>query len=168
MSNEKVTDMLHLLRMEYDDGNQFIRSLVGTVTTVRGWTITLSLAVLGLAPNRAVWQRGLLAIGVVCLFAIVDIYDSWLYTQVLSRVQAIDRIFGLYYRALARGEDDPKVTEEFEIELVAYKFGLMSSLPRFAFRRIGETRPLTVIVLLYGSLALISLVYTFLPTLRDL
>jgi len=53
----------------------------------------------------------------------MDGYHSWLYAQLLRHAVTVERVLASYYDSLARGEDDPKVRENFEVAIYAHEFG---------------------------------------------
>lgn len=72
-------EMMRLVERDYDQASDFIRSIAGTISTTRGWSVTVWLAVLGVAISQSSAALAALA-GVVLLpFLLLDLYYSWLY-----------------------------------------------------------------------------------------
>ncbi len=150
-------ELIRLLEVDYKNTNEFIKGVVATSATIRGWSITLVLALLGLAFDRHLWQVAALTAAFVMMLALIDAYHSWLYSQGLNHARFIERILSLYYVSMSRGRDDPEAVEEFETELEVYRFGLTSNLVRFRWSSLGQARPRLVLGILYSVLLLASL-----------
>ncbi len=160
ISNAAHEELIRLVELDREGTGKFIESIVGTGTTVRGWTITLVLALLGLAFDRRLWELGVLAGFVVVAFGFVDVYHSWLYSQALRHARSIDRVLQLYYVSLARGKDDPDAVEEFEVELEAYRFGLAANLVPFRFSSVLSVRPRFVLATIHLTLLVAAVLTT--------
>ncbi len=158
MPNLGKRELVRLLEIDYKNTNEFIKGVVATSVTIRGWSITLVLALLGVAFDRHLWQVAALTAVFAMMFALMDAYHSWLYSQGLNHAGFIERILGLYYVSMSRGRDDPEAVEEFETELEVYRFGLTSNLVRFRWLSLGQARPRLMLGILYSVLLLASLV----------
>ncbi len=150
-------ELLRLLEMDYDRTNKFIEGVLSTIVTIRGWAITISLALLGVGFDRDLSQAALLAVVVTLLFAALDAYHSWLYTQAIDHTRSIEAILARYYASLVRGHIDADATEDFAVKLETHRFGLSANLSRFGWSKIGSLRP-RFMVFLYIALLLVAAV----------
>jgi hypothetical protein len=148
-SDDPRAELVRLLELDYERTNKFIEGVLATSVTIRGWAITISLALVGVGFDRHLWEAGLLAIFVLTTFAMLDAYHSWLYSQALTHSRSIERTLSLYYTSLGRGRIDEAAVEDFEVALEAHAFGLTSNLARFNFRSALRIRSLFVPTVLY-------------------
>jgi DNA-binding transcriptional LysR family regulator len=115
-------------------------------------------ALIGLTFQIHKWQIAALAVVVTLLIAFIDCYHSWLYAQLLRHAISVEQVLGLYYVALARGEEDPQAQEDFEVALLAHSFGRFSGIRAFRLRDLRNTRPRVVIRVLYSTLLIAAIV----------
>lgn len=162
MTSDETKEQVRLIELDYDRTNKFIESIVGSGYTIRGWAITLSLALLGVAFDRNLWQACILAGVVTVTFALIDAYYSWLYSQALRHAAGIERVLQTYYVMLGRGTIDSEAQKDFQVEIEVHKFGLLGSLTRFRMSSVRDARPAFVLAVLYGTLLIVSTVSTLL------
>jgi hypothetical protein len=155
---ERYKELVRLLEEDAERTSKFVESIVGTGFTIRGWAITVSLAIVGIAFDRDLWELAILGLVIVLLFAFMDGYHTWLYTQALKHGRAIDHILGLHYATLTRGVDDPSVKEEFQVEVEVHKFGLSSNLERFRWASLRRVRPRFIMGVMYIILGFVAIV----------
>lgn len=140
------------MERDYDQTGEFIRSLVGTISTMRGWAVTVWLALLGVAVQQE--RSGLAVLASVALvpFGLLDAYHSWLYGQALRHARGLERLSADYYRAVERGEDDEELLLDFETGMAAHRFGLYSHFRRFSLPELRTARPRLVFQWFYPGL----------------
>lgn len=153
-ANER--ERVRLVEIDYDNTNDFIKSLLTTSSTSRGVGITIWLALLGFAVQQGVWELAGLAVVVAVVFWYVDGYHGWLYAEAAKHARATEKVTSRYYDALSRGEDSQKVMLDFREELRFHRFGLFMNLRSFRARDIMEARPRLFYAILYPSLVLIA------------
>ena len=91
--------------------------------------------------------------------ALIDGYHSWLYANIRKHAQNIERVLGLYYASLARGDDDPEAYRDFEVAIQAHQFGRFAEIQkRFSLGALWEARPRIILLGLYGTLVACALV----------
>lgn len=129
---DRDQELIELVERDYAHTGEFIRSVVGTSATVRGWAVTIWLALIGFAFDRPLGELAILAAIVVVAFAIIDAYHARLYVQALAHAARLERVVAAYYSALTLAEDDPDALDDFHDELDAFRPGLYGS-----FRRLG-------------------------------
>ncbi len=151
MTPDELKAALQLLEADYERTTKFIEGVVATGATIRGWIITLTVALVGVAFERHLWQMGVVAIVLVVMFGLVDAYHAWLYASALRHASHIEKTLGLYYASLA-SDGDPDVRLAFDVELRLHRFGPFSNLRRFGLRSLLDVRPRFVIVTLYLTL----------------
>jgi hypothetical protein len=150
-------ELLRLLELDYASTAKLTEGLVGGGLTIRGWAITLTSALVGLAFQAHLRPLALLAVAVVLLFGLADAYHSWLYSRVMAHAESIENTMRTYYSSLARGDDDPVAEREFEIALLAHSFGRFAEARRFSLASLAEIRPKLVFVVMYLTLLVCAL-----------
>jgi hypothetical protein len=166
MTPEELTAALHLLEVDYERTTKFIEGVVATGATIRGWTITLTVALLGVAFERHLWEMGVVAIVLIVMFGFVDGYHSWLYAEALSHAGHVEKTLGLYYAGLA-SDGDPDAQFAFDVELRVHRFGPFSNFKRFRLVDLKTVRPRFVLVTLYATLLIIAAAGTVLVAARN-
>jgi hypothetical protein len=167
MIDERRAELIRLLERDYDQTSEFIRSIVGTTSTTRGWAVTVWLAVLGFAVQQSKWALALLGSFILAPFALLDAYHSWLYGQALHHARAIEKISAAYYRAVESGEDDEDLWPDLDVELASHRFGLYSHFRRFALPEVASSRPQLVFRYFYPGLLVAGLLAALLIALFD-
>lgn len=153
MKDLEQKEMLRVVELDYEKTIKLVEGIVATSFTIRGWGVALSSALSGWTFQTQFWQIAVLAVVVTLLIAFMDGYHSWLYAKTLQHAQALERVLGLYYAALARGEDDPAARREFEVAILAHQFGRFAEIQKkFGLRAFREARPRIILVVLYGTL----------------
>jgi hypothetical protein len=149
---ERRAELIRLLERDYDQTGEFIRSVVGTTSTTRGWAVTAWLAVLGFAIQQSEAALALLGSFILIPFALLDAYHSWLYGQALRHARSIEDLSAAYYRAVESGEDDEELWPDLDADLAAHRFGLYSQFRRFHLPEIKAARPRLVFQYFYPGL----------------
>jgi hypothetical protein len=162
MKDADRTELIRLLELDYEKTTKLIEGVVGTNFTIRGWGIALISALLGFTFQTQRWEIAVLAMVVTFLIAVMDGYHSWLYAKLLQQAQNVERVLGLHYSALSRGEDDPAARREFEIAILAHRFGRFAEIQKFGFKSFGTIRPRVVFLSLYGTLFAAAILSFFL------
>jgi uncharacterized membrane protein len=156
MSNEmgsaRIAELLRLVERDYDQTSEFIRSIVGTISTTRGWAVTVWLAVLGVAINQSSPPLAIFAGLLLLPFALLDAYHSWLYSEALKHARSIEKLSAAYYSAIEMGEDDEDLVLDFEGMIGSHRFGLYRNFRRFQMPEIKRARPTLVFRLFYPGL----------------
>jgi hypothetical protein len=152
MSDARTTELVRLIERESDQASEFIRSVVGTTSTMRGWSVTAWLAVLGVAIDKGSAGLALLAGFVVLPFALLDLYHSWLYSEALNHVRALEKVSAAYFSMVELGEDDEDLELDFEAKVGAFKFGLYRNFKKFQLSEVRRARPGLVFRLFYPGL----------------
>jgi hypothetical protein len=150
--DERVVELVRLLERDYDQTGEFIRSLVGTVATTRGWAVTVWLALLGVAIQEDSPALAVLAGFVLVPFGLLDAYHSWLYSQALRHARGLEQLSADYYRAVERGNEDEELELDFEAGMAAHRFGLYSHFRRFSLPELRAARPRLVFQWFYPGL----------------
>lgn len=150
--DERTAELVRLLERDYDQTSEFIRSLVGTISTTRGWAVTVWLALLGVAVQQDCPGLAVLASVALIPFGLLDAYHSWLYSQALRHARALEQLSADYYRALERGDDDEELVLDFETGMAAHRFGLYSHFRRFSLPELRTARPRLVFQWFYPGL----------------
>jgi hypothetical protein len=154
LSDQRTEEMVRLVERDYDQTSQFIRSVVSTISTMRGWAVTVWLALLGVAVESATPGLAALA-GIVLLpFGLIDAYHSWLYSEALKHARALERLSAAHFSAVEMGEDDEELVFDFEAMLGSYKFGLYRNFRRFQLPELRAARPQLVFRFFYPGLLL--------------
>jgi hypothetical protein len=159
MTNDpRIAELVRLVERDYDQTAEFIRSVVGTTSTTRGWAVTVWLALIGIAIDHDSVGLALLAAFVLLPFCLLDAYHSWLYGEALKHARALERLSSSYYEAVEGGEDDEELVFDFEATLGSHHFGLYHNFQRFQLPEIRAARPQLVFHYFYPGLLLASLV----------
>ncbi len=160
LADERTAELIRLLERDYDQTGEFIRSLVGTISTTRGWAVTVWLALLGVAIQQE--SPFLAALGTVAIFpfALLDAYHSWLYGQALGHARALERISSDYYRAVERGDHDEELVLDFETSMASHRLGFYSEFRRFSLPELRTARPRLVFEWFYPLLVVTAIVIT--------
>lgn len=148
--------LLSLVTRDYDQTAEFIRSIVGTSATTRGWAVTVWLAVLGVGIQQNNWGLALLAAVAMAPFVVLDSYQSWLYGRALRHARALEKLEALSYVVIESGEDDPDLLDDLDTELAANRFGLYRSFKRFSVKELLAARPVLVFRVFYPGLAIVA------------
>ncbi len=167
MKDTDRPELIRVLELDYEKTTQLIEGIVGTSFTIRGWGITLVAALVGLTFQAQLWEIAVLAVVVILLIALVDGYHSWLYGRILRHATNIERVLGLYYVSLARGDDDPEAHRAFEVAILAYQFGRFAEIREFGLKTLlRDALSRWTFVALYATLlicALVSLALVLFP-----
>lgn len=150
--NPRTQELLRLLERDYDQTSEFIRSVVGTTSTTRGWAVTVWLAILGVAIQQSEPALAVLASAVLLPFGLLDAYHSWLYGQALHHARSVEQLTAAYYRAVESGDDDEDLWLDFETDLATHEFGLYGHFRRFQLPEIKAARPELVFRYFYPGL----------------
>lgn len=154
----RIAELVRLVERDYDQTAEFIRSVVGTTLTTRGWCVTVWLAVLGLAIDHGSVGLAALAAFILTPFGLLDAYHSWLYSEALKHARALEQLSTSYYAAVESGEDDEDLIFDFEAALGSHRFGLYGNFKRFQLPEIRNARPELVFRWFYPGLAAAALV----------
>lgn len=149
-------EQIRLVENEYAQSGEFIRGVVGTSATVRGWAVTVWLAVLGIAVDSDSWGLAALAVAVIIGFALIDGYHAWLYVEALSYARRLEQIMAAYYSALFRADDDEAALEDLYEELGGHRYGLYRGFKRFELRELRRARPTVFFQVLYPTLVIVA------------
>jgi len=152
MTAEERRELLRLLELDYEKTTKLIEGFVSSGFTIRGWGVALTSALIGLTVQSRLWPIAAFAAIVTLLIALIDGYHSWLYARAFDHAQKIETALGLQYAALARGSDDPRAREDFEVALLAHPFGRFAEIERFHLGALRAARPRLVLVTLYTTL----------------
>ena len=155
-SDNTKEELTRLLEREYDTTSKPVPGVVSNSFTIRGWAVTTWGVLLGLAANGSSWEFAVFALLVVIGFAAIDAYHSWLYAVALSYITMIERGISAHYKAVTRGDDDPDVAYDFEIEVRTLNIGLFRQFPRLALHEIRKVRPKWFFTVFYPSLAVVA------------
>lgn len=155
MTDDELKSALHLLEVDYERTTKLIEGVVSTSASIRGWTITLTVALLGIAFERQSWPLGASAIVLILMLALVDGYHSWLYAEALRHVSYVEKTLSLYYASLA-SDGDPDARMAFDVQLRVHRLGPFGNLTTFTFRGLRHARPRILLVTLYGALLVIA------------
>jgi hypothetical protein len=156
-TDPRIVELVRLVERDYDQTAEFIRSVVGTTSTTRGWAVTVWLALMGFAIDHSSIGLALLAGFVLLPFALLDAYHSWLYSEALKHARALEHLSASYYAAVEGGEDDEDLIFDFEAILGSHRFGLYRNFRRFQLPEIKAARPQLVFRYFYPGLLLASL-----------
>lgn len=167
MNDDRTKELVRLVERDYDQTSEFIRSVVSTTSTTRGWTVTVWLALLGVAIQQSSPALALLAAVVLFPFGLLDLYYSWLYSEALNHARDIERVTADYYAALEMGEDDEDLVLDFEARLGSNRIGLYRNFKRFQLPEIRAARPRLVFLFFYPGLFATALLALLVLALFD-
>jgi hypothetical protein len=142
---------------DQDRTAKFIDGNTTSVIAIRGWAITIWLAVLGVAFSSKLWELAALDVVVIFVFAVIDGYHSSLYTEVLLHAKKLEWITYLHYVVLTTGSMDPDAQSDLDKALAVLKIGVYSNLRRFKPRDIWYAEPTVFIRYMYPFLAAAAL-----------
>lgn len=149
MDDKAQAELLRLVEVEYDRTSKFIEGTVGIVTTVRGWAVTVWLALLGAALSEKLWEISVLAAVAPLVFMLVDAYHGSLYNQALLHAKDLERITGRHYAALSRGAAHSYAELNAQVALASHKYGLYSNLREFRWSDLLRSRPRVFVRVFY-------------------
>jgi hypothetical protein len=153
MTMSKRTDeLVRLIERDYDQTSEFIHSIVSAISTMRGWSVTVWLALLGFSIEKNSASLALLAGLVLFPFALLDLYHSWLYGEALKHARALERLSAEYFSAVEIGEDDEDLMIDFEEKAATHRYGLFRNFRRFQLPEIRAARPELVFRYFYPGL----------------
>jgi hypothetical protein len=151
-----VKELVRLIELDYSRSSAFIDGLVQREAAIRGLTITVWTALLGIALDRQNWAMGGLSVLSTAAFAFLDAHYSTLFMQAQEHVIKLEEVSGLYYRSLALDEEYAK--EDFDSAVHTSRFGLYRDLRPVNVKALGNTiRQRRVFRSLYPPLVFISL-----------
>jgi hypothetical protein len=149
-------EMMRLVELEYERTASFINGITSTSSTIRGWAITVWLAVLGIALDKSAWELAILAATVAGVFFILDGYHAWLYGEAFMHATRLERISSAYYVALGRGFGDEDDQADLRILLESHRFGMYRNFKRFRFRDLWFVRPRVFFRVFYPFIIVVS------------
>jgi hypothetical protein len=158
---EPISSLMALIKVDYERTAKFIEGIVGLEMTIRGWTVTLWLGLLGFGFDRDLWQLGVLAVVVTAVLALLDAYHANLYNQAVQHARAIEDISAMHFAFLNHGDDDPDALEELYVRLAGHRFGLYTNLWAFRLRDVIYARPVVFFRLVYPIMLAIAAVCAF-------
>ena len=145
-----------LIDVEYERTAKFIDGITGTTATIRGWAVTIWLAVIGVAFGQSTWELAGLAAVVAAVFFVIDGYHAWLYGEALSRANELERLNAAYYDSFGRSAGDKDAERDLRVRLQAHRFGLYRNFIRFRLRDLLFVRPWVFFRLFYPLLVLVG------------
>jgi hypothetical protein len=138
---DRRKELVRLVELDYERTATFINGVTSTAATIRGWAITIWLAVVGVALDRGLWQVALLAAAAASVFLLVDGYHAWLYGEALAHASALERLSGRYYDSLGRGSDDEELELDLRVDLESHRFGMYRTFRKFRLRDLLFAKP---------------------------
>jgi len=156
MTRQPQDELIRLVELEYDRTAKFIDGVIATGATIRGWAVTIWLAVIGVAFDRSVWELGVLAVLVAAVFLVIDGDHAWLYGEAMARANELERLEASSYDAAGRRAGDPDAARDLRERLEAHRFGLYRNFKRFRFRDLWFVRPTVFFRVFYPFLALVG------------
>ena len=157
MTNEGRKELIRLIELEYERTTQFINGVTATAATIRGWAVTIWLAILGVAFDRSVWALGILASLLGLAFLFLDAYHSVLYAEGALHADALERLSAGYYNAMGRDAGDPDRKLDLDANLEAHRFGLYRNLTLVRLRDLPKARPAIFFTVFYPFLVGVGL-----------
>jgi hypothetical protein len=151
-------ELVRLVELDYERTATFINGVTATASTIRGWAVTIWLAIIGVSLNEGRWQLAILAAVVAATFLLIDAYHAWLYGEALDHAVALERLSGRYYESLGRGLDDEDVAVDLAVELQTHRFGVYRNLRQFTFRDILFVKPRVFFRVFYPVLVAVAVV----------
>jgi hypothetical protein len=151
-------ELVRLLELDYERTASFISGVVGTSASLRGWAVTIWLAVIGLAIDRGEAAVAGLAALVAVAFFVVDGYHAWVYGQAVVHASELEQISALHYDALGRGLEDEDAQLDLQVGLESHRFGMYRNFRRFTVSDLLYVRPHVIFRVFYPLLALAALV----------
>jgi len=158
MNDSERAELLKLVDTDYERTAKFIDSTAGIGGAIRGWAITVWLAITGAAITARLWELSALGAIVILVFGVVDAYHAVLYDEALLHAKSLEQVTVLRYRAISSGADDPDAEPDLERALVSQKFGVYANLRRFKLRDFLHLNPWVFFYVLYPALAVIGIV----------
>ena len=156
MSGYDKEKLAGLVNVEYERTAKFIDGVTSTTATIRGWAVTIWLAVLGVAFSQSVWELAALAAAVALTFFVIDGYHAWLYGEALARANELERLSGAYYDSFGRLAGDVDAETDLRIRLETHVFGLYRNFKRFRAKDLWYVRPWVFFRLFYPLLVTIG------------
>jgi hypothetical protein len=145
-----------LIDVEYERTAKFIDGVSSTTATIRGWAVTIWLAVIGVAFSQSTWELAGLAAVVALVFLVIDGYHAWLYGEALARANELERLSGAYYDSFGRLAGDNDAETDLRVRLETHVFGLYRNFKRFRPRDLWFVRPWVFFRLFYPLLVVIG------------
>lgn len=155
-------ELVRLVELDYERTAEFINGVTTTTATIRGWAITIWLAILGIGLDQELWQMALLAAVSASVFLLLDGYHAWLYSEALAHAAKLERLSGRYFDALGRGADDEDVELDFRVALQAHRFGMYRNFRRFRPKDLLFVKPYVFFRFFYPFLIGTALLATLL------
>ena len=155
-------ELVRLVELDYERTADFINGVTGTAATIRGWAVTIWLAVLGIGLERELWQVTLLAAAAGAVFWLVDGYHAWLYGEALAHASKLERLSGRYFDVLGRGTDDDDLEIDFRVALESHRFGMYRNFRRFRPRDLWFVKPYVFFRIFYPFLVFLAMLATVL------
>ena len=161
---ETATDkeLVRLVELDYERTAEFINGVTTTMATIRGWAITIWLAILGIGLERSLWQVTLLAAASAGVFLLLDGYHAWLYGEALAHAAKLERLSGKYFDSLGRGAVDDDVELDFQVALESHRFGMYRNFRRFRFKDLRFVKPYVFFRAFYPFLVGVAILATIL------
>jgi hypothetical protein len=150
-------ELISLIRVDYETTRSLIDGVVRTSLALRGVGLTLVLALLTFAVEKSSVPVALCGLVAVGLFLFLDAYHGSLYAHGLRRAHELERILSLRYKELERAGLDADVSIDLDVALAEHRFGQYSNFPRFRPAFLRRARPVSVYLVLHGSLAALAI-----------
>ncbi len=157
-SDDTQKEMVRLVELDYERTAQFINGIISTTATIRGWAVTIWLAIIGVAVDRGQGLLALVAAVVVFAFLLIDGYHAWLYREALIHATALERLSGRYYDSLGRGLDDEDIELDLRVALESHRFGMYRNLKQFRLNDLRFVRPAIFFQVFYPMLVVLAVV----------
>ena len=148
--SENRTELIDLVKLDYEQTTKVVGGVVGTVYTIRGWGLTLWSGLVGLYFGGKGWPPAVAALIVLLGMAALDLYHSCLYKTLLARARRLEEILAASYAAHGRGRDDPVIQQQLQISLEKHTFGLWREQERISLRKALLVRPLGFFAFVYA------------------
>jgi len=130
-----------LLELDHENAVRIIDGCLRTLSVVRGWSITVWLALVAAAIKLHDPWLSFLAVVPIVVFAVHDGYVSWAYRAAAKHARRVERVWQANYDAAGRGTTDPAVATNAEVKTQAHQLGALVQFPRFRLRQRRDLSP---------------------------
>jgi hypothetical protein len=148
--------LAEFIDVEYERTAKFIDGVTSTTATIRGWAVTIWLAVIGVAFSQTIWELAALAAAVALTFLVIDGYHAWLYGEAIARANELERLSGAHYDSFGRLAGDSEAETDLRVRLETHTFGLYRNFKRFGLKDLWYVRPWVFFRLFYPLLIAIG------------
>lgn len=137
---EEVDKLANLVITDYEQTLKVVDGFVRVSTSVRTLATTVWVGLLAVSIQAEQFELSLVAAGAIPIFALLDAYHGWLYSQASERAYEIEKLLEQYYKYIPRADQQEEL-KAIRKALRQHRFGQLSHMSKLSKKFYFEARP---------------------------